>query len=299
MRRSPLFGIMLALVGTLILTPDSMFMRLSEMSGTQMFAWRGLLMGSALLLGWGVSSRHHLRDVLSLGTGAGVTIVICQYFNATLFSLGIATAPVAIVLFGLATVPVFAALLSWIVIGQRTSRATWITIFMVMTGISIAVLGGKSGQISLDWASLMGALAGLGVALVLALNFVVLRAWPDLPILLVIGVGAVLAGLTGLALTGPQAMMQGHVWAISLTGAIVLPLSFYMLSLASRYTHASNVSLLMLLETVLGPVWVWLAIGEAPSSVMILGGAIVILSLAVFLLLPILRMRTEIRQDAS
>lgn len=292
MKRSPGFGIMLATVGTLVLTPDSMFMRLSEMSGAQMFAWRGLLMGSVLLLAWVLSSRHRKRDLMALGTGAGLTIVICQYVNATLFSLGIATAPVAIVLFGLAAVPVFAALFAWAIIGERASRGTWITIIVVMAGIGIAVLSGKSGQISLDWASLLGALAGLGVASVLALNFVVLRGWPDLPILLVIGVGAVLAGLTGLAITGPAAMAEGQVWAIALTGGIVLPISFFTLSLASRYTHASNVSLLMLLETVLGPVWVWLGIGEVPTLGMILGGAIVIVALAIFLLVPILRRKT-------
>ena len=67
------------------------------------------------------------------------------------------------------------------------------------------------------------------------------------------------------------------------TGALVLPLSFYLLSLAARYTHAANVSLLMLMETVLGPVWVWLAVGEVPTSRMILGGAIVLVSLAIYL----------------
>lgn len=292
MKRSPGFGIMLATVGTLILTPDSMFMRLSEMSGAQMFAWRGLLMGSALLLGWVLSSRHRARDVMALGTGAGLTIVLCQFVNATLFSLGIAAAPVSIVLFGLATVPVFATVFAWLILGERASRGTWITIIVVIIGIGIAVLSGKSGQISLDWASLLGALAGLGVASVLALNFVVLRGWPDLPILLVIGVGAVLAGLTGLALTGPTAMAEGQIWAIALTGGIVLPISFFTLSLASRYTHASNVSLLMLLETVLGPVWVWLGIGEVPTVGMILGGAIVIAALAIFLLVPVLRRKT-------
>jgi len=299
MKRSPAFGIFLATFGTLVLTPDSMLMRLSGMNGAQMFAWRGLLMGSVLLLGWLVSSRQRRRDVLALGSGAGLVIVMCQYVNATLFSLGIATAPVAIVLFGLATVPVWAAILSWMVRGERTSRATWITICMVLAGISIAVLAGKTGQISLDWSLLMGAMAGLGVALVLALNFVILRGWPDLPILLVIGVGAVLAGLTGLAIIGPQAMMQGHVWAISITGALILPVSFFTLSLASRYTHASNVSLFMLLETVLGPVWVWLGIGEVPSAGMILGGVIVVISLAIFLLVLVSGLKTEKRQDVS
>jgi len=299
MKRPPAFGILLAAFGALVLTPDSMFMRLSEMNGPQMFAWRGLLMGSMLLLAWVVSSKHRRRDLMSLGTGAGLMIIICQYFNATLFSLGIAIAPVAIVLLGLATVPVFAAIFTWALIGEPTGRATWITIAIVLTGIGLAVLSGETGQISLDLASLLGALAGLGVALVMALSFVILKAKPAVPILLVIGIGALLAGLTGLAVTGPTAMMQGHIWAIVITGAVILPITFFTLSLAARYTHAANVSLLMLLETVLGPIWVWLAIGEGLTPGMIFGGAIVIVSLAIYLILPVLRLSMKKRQDAS
>lgn len=284
MTRHPLFGILLAVFGTLVLTPDTMFMRWSGMGGFEMVAWRGLLMGSAMLVMWAILSRDRRADLMILGSGFGLTIVICQFFNATLFGLGISVAPVAVVLFGLATVPVFSAILAWVILGEPTRRATWITIAAVMTGIGIAVFSGDKGQIGLDRNSLYGALFGLGTALVLALNFVVMRRRPQLPILLVIGVGAALAGVMAMAVAGPQAMTDGKVWAIAVTGLVILPVSFFTLSLASRYTHASNVSLLLLLETVLGPVWVWAGTGEAPTPMMILGGAIVVGSLAVYIL---------------
>jgi drug/metabolite transporter (DMT)-like permease len=121
------------------------------------------------------------------------------------------------------------------------------------------------------------------VAVVLALNFVILRARPDLPIPLLMGLGAALAGVTGVAITGPAQMTQGTVWAIAITGLVILPVAFFSLSLASRYTHASNVSLLLLLETVLGPLWVWLGVGERPTPMMLAGGVIVVGSLAVYL----------------
>lgn len=285
MTRHPMFGIALAVFGTLVLTPDTMFMRWSGMGGFEMVAWRGLLMGSAMLVIWAVLSRDRRGDLLMLGSGFGLTIVVCQFFNATLFGLGVSIAPVAVVLFGLATVPVFSAILAWLILGEPTRRATWVTIAAVMIGIGIAVFSGDKGQIGLDCDSLYGALFGLGTALVLALNFVVMRRRPQLPILLVIGVGALLAGGSAMGVAGgPQAMMTGTVWAIAVTGLLILPVSFFTLSLASRYTHASNVSLLLLLETVLGPVWVWAGTGEAPTPMMILGGAIVVGSLALYIL---------------
>lgn len=283
MTRHPWFGLTLAAFGALMLTPDALFMRWSGMGGYQMVGWRGLLMGAVMLFLWLGTSKHRLRDLSILGSGYGVGIVICQYFNATFFSLGIANAPVAVVLFAVATVPVFAALFARVIIGEPTRTATWITIVVVMAGIALAVFGGGHGDVTLDRAAFWGALAGLGVAMVLALNFVILRAQPQVPILLVIGLGALLAGASGVIVTGPAAMMQGEVWAIAICGLVILPVSFFSLSLASRYTHASNVSLLLLLETVLGPLWVWLGTGEGPTPMMLLGGMIVVVTLAIYL----------------
>ncbi len=258
-------------------------MRMSDMSGYQMVGWRGILMGSVMLLGWLVFSKAKQADLGALFSGTGLAVICCQYVNATLFGIGIATAPASIVLFGVATVPVFAAIFAYLIIKEPTRCATWLTIAAVMTGIAIAVFSDKTGISEMNRASALGALAGLGVAMALALNFVILRARPSLPILLLIGSGAILSGSTGVIVTGPAQMGNGTVWAIVLTGAVILPVSFFSLSVASRYTHASNVSLIMLIETVLGPVWVWLGIGEAPTPGMILGGMIVVVSLAIYI----------------
>lgn len=284
MTRGPLFGLGLALLGTLVLTPDALLMRLSGMDGFQMSGWRGILMGVMMLAAWAVTSRDRGGDIAALADRSGVAIVVCQVFNSILFCLGIAMAPVAVVLFGVAAVPVFAAVLAWLILGEPTRVATWVAIIAVLTGIGVAVSGKDEGEVALDITALSGALFGLGVALVLALNFVVIRARPRLPILLAIGIGAVIAGVIGIIITGPVQMLDGRIWAIVLTAAVILPLSFFSLSLASRYTHAANVSLIMLLETVLAPIWVWLLIDEVPTPRMLLGGAIVVLSLGVYLL---------------
>ncbi len=259
-------------------------MRLSGMDGFQMLGWRGLCMGSLFLLAWLVTSRTRLSDLAALLSLPGLTIVCCQYANAMLFPLGIAAAPVAPVLLGIATVPIWSALLAQMLYGERTPPATWRTMLFVLIGIALAV-SGKSG-FGTGGTALIGATFGLGVALALAINFVTLRHNPQLPLLAGIGLGALCSGLTGLWITTPAAMTAGNPAAILLTGLVFLPLAFFCLSAASRHVPAATVSLLMLLETVLGPLWVWIGFGEAPTLRMLLGGGIVILSLALFLLRP-------------
>ena len=58
--------------------------------------------------------------------------------------------------------------------------------------------------------------------------------------------------------------------------AIVMPLSFGLITLGPRHVPAAEVALLMLLETVLGPLWVWMGIGETPTRATFIGGAVVL-----------------------
>ncbi|MEX3017023.1 DMT family transporter [Gymnodinialimonas hymeniacidonis] len=283
MQRGPLYGLGLATFGALVLTPDAMLMRLSGMEGVQMLGWRSSLMGLVLLGVWAATSRQKRADLAASLSLGGMAIALCQAVNGALFTFGIVGYPVTPVLLGVATVPILSALLSWLLMGEATGRATWLTIGAVLAGLTVAIFG-KSGGVGFDTASLIGAAFGLGVALCLALSFVLIRHHQTVPIPLAVGLGALAAGITGLTMTGPVQSLDGiTLWPIIVTGGLVLPISFYCLSLASRHTATANVSLLLLLETVLGPLWVWLAIGEAPTALMLVGGAIVVGSLALYL----------------
>ncbi len=167
-----------------------------------------------------------------MACGAGLLVVLCQVRNVSLFAIGISVAPVPVVLFSVATMPVFAALLSRVLMGEATHWSTWAATVAVLVGIGLAVFGTAPGGVR--GSALLGARAGLGVALSLALSFVTIRRNARLAILPVVGAGALPAGAIGLARARPQAMAGGHVWAIVLAGRFVLPVSFFSLSPASR-----------------------------------------------------------------
>jgi drug/metabolite transporter (DMT)-like permease len=100
----------------------------------------------------------------------------------------------------------------------------------------------------------------------------------------VTGISALGNGIIGLLIVSPHLLFEGDIIAISLSGLIILPISFACLTFATRYTQAHNIGLLMLLETALGPFWVWLGTNETPNIFMILGGVVVISSLAYYIL---------------
>ena len=278
-------GLSLALFGALLLTPDTLFMRISELDGFTMLAWRGGLSGLGYLLIWAWFSLRLELKIPNLLTLSFAIVVICQIINATFFSLAIAVAPVTIVLISVATAPIFSAILSWFFLGETLSKFSIGTAILVLFGLYISVLGGDATLIELDTSTLLGALFGLGVAFTLAMNFTIIRKDKNVPFVLAIGIGALLAGSLGLLcadnLYWPPAK---NMAAIAVTGIIILPVSFCTLSYAARFVPSSTVSLIMLLETVLGPLWIWWGIGEEPTNAMLLGGAIVVFSLTAFLI---------------
>ncbi len=257
-------------------------MRISDMSTFQMLGWRGLCLGLIFLTAWMLTTKAWRTDLAALGSSTAITVVACQIMNTTLFPMGIAISPVAPVLLGVATVPVWSALLARWLYAETATRGTWIAIGLVIMGLTLAI--SDKGEAALDAYALAGAACGLGVAFALALIFVTLRHNHSLPLLLVIGLGSLISGTAGWLITGPAQMTDGTVWAVLLSALLILPLSFFALNEASRHTTAANVSLLLLLETVLAPIWVWLGVGEVPSPRMIVGGAVVIVTLTVYII---------------
>ena len=278
-------GLMLALAGALLLTPDTLLMRLSGLDGGAMLAWRACLAGLVFLsIGLIARFKEEKGNRARVSSFGFWSLVICQIGNASFFAFGIALAPVAVVLLAVATVPVIAALLGYFLLGELADRRVWATIVLVFSGILMSVAGDIERGMNIDFKTLLGACCGLAVAISLAFNFVIIRKNKTVPFELAIGLGALIAGCTAFYLWPAAWQVRGaSLIYISVTGLIILPVSFFLLSKASRLTSAANVSMIMLLETVLGPLWVWLGIKETPNSLTLLGGVLVVGALGFFL----------------
>ena len=277
-------GIFLALLGALILTPDTLLMRLSELSGGQMVAWRATQAGSIFfIIGLFpfILSRSGVKS--KIWRKSFVALVFVQMANVFCFAYGIYLAPVAIVLIAVATVPVFSIILGAVVLKEAVDMRTWAIVVIVFLGVTLSVIGDINSYDIFNLSSILGGLCGLVVAFSLACNFVIIRKDKEVAFPLALGTGGILCGLLAFYFwpSASEINLKGMFY-ISITGLLILPLSFILLSRASRMTPASNVSIIMLLETILGPLWVWTFTTESPQFLTIIGGIIVILALIYF-----------------
>ena len=277
-------GIFLALLGALILTPDTLLMRLSELSGGQMVAWRATQAGTIFfIIGLFpfILSRSGVKP--KIWCKSFVALVFVQMANVFCFAYGIYLAPVAIVLIAVATVPVFSIILGAVVLKEAVDMRTWTIVIIVFFGVTLSVIGDINSYDIFNLSSILGGLCGLVVAFSLACNFVIIRKDKEVAFPLALGTGGILCGLLAFYFWPSASEINlKSMFYISLTGLLILPLSFILLSRASRMTPASNVSIIMLLETILGPLWVWRFTNERPQFLTTIGGIIVILALIYF-----------------
>ena len=292
LKKHPLFGFGLAGFGALTLTPDSLFIRLSGMGAFEMLVWRGIQMGFVMFaLAYFLDRKNFAHNIKLTYSKRGLIVSLCQFVSTACFVIGIAETSVSVILFALATSPIFGAFFSRILLGERTHISTWLATIFTLGGILLTVLDAGEAHGAPDGSVLFGAICGLTAAAAIGMNFVLFRKYTDLPVATITGNGSLLSGFAALAYIGTSTLFDGNVWMISVCGLIILPVSFFCLTSAARYTAAANIGLLMLLETILGPVWVWLGVGESATSQMIFGGIIVIFTLAIYVTYSSMRLQ--------
>ena len=267
-------GVLMAVVGVIILSPDSLILRLVQADHWTLMFWRGLISGVVFL---GLVFWHHPRDFFNsfqkMGK-AGRYVCLFYALNAMCFVTAISYTSVANALLIMSSGPLFAAIFTALFLHEQVPMRTWLASIFGFGGIAI-IFSGSFGE-----GRLLGDICALGSAVLLAATFVVLRKRNDF-----VEHSMGLAGLLVAALVWPFAEPSSirfeDIWLLLCLGLIVIPASFFLLMRAPAYIPAAEVSLIMLLEAILGPLLVWLAVAEAPSQLTFLGGALLLTTLLI------------------
>ena len=193
----------------------------------------------------------------------------------TLFILSITYTTVANTMFLLSGAPFFAALFGRMVLGESVARGVWIAMCVALVGMAVMLWDGLGA----------GTLVGNSLALLAAVCFgafaVVLRKGRGVNMLPIVVLGAVLGGLNGALLCGGSfAIGLRDVALLFVWGALLSGTVHVIFTWGSRHVPGAELTLLILIEFILSPMWVWLAIDERPSLATLVGGALVLASVA-------------------
>lgn len=265
-------GLLITAAGPLIISPDALLIKLIDLPDSQMLFWRGLLTALGFFL---IVVARSGRDTFAMyrrcglvGLGVAALFTLSNYG----FVLGNHYTKGGNVLMILAGAPLIAALLSRFFLHERLLLRTWLAIVLCLLGTSLIVLDDAGAG---SW---IGNAFALLAAFSLAANFTLCRIRPGIdmsPMLTLAGlmVAATAPWLAGGGLGLPNTAQAG--WLVLLC-LILIPLGFTLIQRGPLYLPSAEVSLLFLLETVTGTLWVWWVLNEQPSNLAFIGGALVI-----------------------
>jgi drug/metabolite transporter (DMT)-like permease len=187
------------------------------------------------------------------------------------FILSVTQTTVVNTLVLMSTGPFFAALAGRIFLGEHVPARTWIAIAVALAGVLLMFAD------SLGSGEFAGNLLALGVPVAFAANVVLLRkhrANVDLvPSVLIAGLFAIVVAAP---LAWPFTPTVRDLVVLGVMGMAQVGAGCVLMTVASRYLTAGEIGLLGLLETILGPIWVWLGVGERPAPLALAGGGIVL-----------------------
>ena len=275
--RSHLHGLILAIVGVLVLTPDSLLVRLIATDPWTLLFWRGLGVASGLSVVFLARYKRRWRaEMIAIGWRLVPSAMVIA-LGSIFFILSLSATSVANTLLLISTAPLFAALIGSFFLAERTNRATWIAIVIGFSGIIVIVFDGLStlGFDAVPW----GEVFALCTALTLALQFSLVRAARDVDMTPSVIAGSLLFSGLGLIIAQDVSLPTNSLLMVGVLSLIILPISFICLTYAPRYLPAPEVSLILLLETVIAPFWVWAVLAETPATASLLGGAVILAAL--------------------
>lgn len=267
-------------LGGLLFTLDLPLLRLSMADQWTMVFTRGLFLFATISATWAIMRFLRGDTEPFIAGAAGLAVALASTLGNMSYIGAVVHTDAANVVFIIALTPVIAAALSHLVLREKVHPFTWAATGAAFLGAAlIASEGLKTG----DWAG--DGLAFLSACCSAAIFTIIRATGRKVATSLAVGslASAALAAtcfkVSPAALLAPGAFgVAAWVW-LALNGLIAIPLATVLLARGPRVLPSADVSMFFMLETVLTPVWVWLLFGEVPGQRVLLGGALVVVTL--------------------
>ena len=268
-------GSLLAFVAVMFITPDSLFIRLASVDTWSLVFYRGIIPFFTVLIGMLLIYKANFFKMLFTSGRHGIIYIITFSITNIAFVVSIQNTNVANTLVMIAMAPMLSAILGAIFLKEMPDSKTWIAIAVTFFAAIYIFYD------SLQLGNIFGDLLGLVCALGLAVGAVTIRSAKTKNLVPAAVVGKLLVAIFAIFFIETYALVGRDLLIVPLMCVMCVAIPFVLVTIAPRFIPAEEVNLFFLLETIIGPIWVWMVIKEQPSLETIEGGIVIILTIAI------------------
>ena len=268
-------GSLLAFVAVMFITPDSLFIRLSSIDTWGLVFYRGIIPFFTVFFGMLLIYRLNFFKILMTSGIHGIIYVITFSITNITFVVSIQNTNVANTLVMIATAPMLSAILGSIFLKEPPDKKTLISI--IITFLSVIYIFFDSLKLGNFYGDVLGFITAIG----LAVGAVTIRSAKSKNLVPAAVIGKLLVASVALLFVENFTLINQDLIIVPLMCILCVAIPFVLVTIAPRFIPAAEVNLFFLLETIIGPIWVWLIIKEQPSVETLFGGVVIIITIAI------------------
>ena len=266
---------MLAFIAVMFITPDSLFIRLSNVDTWGLVFYRGLIpFLSVFFVMLFIYKLDFFKMLITSGYHGLIYVSTFSITNIT-FVVSIQNTNVANTLVMIATAPMLSAILGAIFLKEPPDKKTWISI--IITFLAIIYIFSDSLKLGNFYGDILGFITAIG----LAVGAVTIRSGKTKNLVPAAVVGKLFVATFALFFIESFVLVNQDLIIVPLMCILCVAIPFVLVTIAPRFIPAAEVNLFFLLETIIGPIWVWLIIKEQPSIETLQGGIVIIATIAI------------------
>ena len=268
-------GSLLAFLAVMFITPDSLFIRLSTIDTWSLVFYRGIIPFFTVLIGMLIIYKLDFFKMLFTSGYHGLIYIITFSITNITFVVSIQNTNVANTLVMIALAPMISAILGAIFLKEIPDKKTWVAILITFFAAVYIFYD------SLKLGNFFGDILGFVTAVGLAVGAVTIRSAKKKNLVPAAVVGKLFVAIFAIFFVESYILADLDLFIVPLMCLMCVAIPFVMVTIAPRFIPAEEVNLFFLLETIIGPFWVWMVIKEQPSVETIQGGLIIILTIAI------------------
>ena len=268
-------GSLLAFIAVIFITPDSLFIRLSNVDTWGLVFYRGIIPFFAVFLGMLLIYKLNFFKILFNSGYHGIIYIGTFSITNITFVVSIQNTNVANTLVMIATAPMLSAILGSIFLKEPPDKKTWISI--IITFFAIIYIFNDSLKLGNFYGDILGFITAIG----LAVGAVTIRSAKTKNLVPAAVIGKLFVASFALFFIESFILEDKDLIIVPLMCILCVAIPFVLVTIAPRFIPAAEVNLFFLLETIIGPIWVWLIIKEQPSIETLQGGLVIITTIAI------------------
>ena len=268
-------GSLMAFVAVMFITPDTLFIRLSSVDTWSLVFYRGIIPFFSVLIGMLIIYKSNFFRMLFTSGYHGIIYIVTFSVTNIAFVVSIQNTNVANTLVMIATAPMLSAILGALFLKEMPDSKTWVAI--TITFLAAVYIFYDSLQIGYIFGDILGLICALG----LAVGAVTIRSARKKNLVPAAVVGKLVVAIFAIFFIETYELVGRDLLIVPLMCIMCVAIPFVLVTIAPRFIPAEEVNLFFLLETIIGPIWVWMIIKEQPSMETIQGGIVIIITIAI------------------